>query len=125
MPARRPRPALPHADPLDLPLKSTLARVANGISPASLALAHLDWLLHLAVSPAKQAQLGSSALHKWLLWLQYASQSWQGPCDRCVEPVPEDKRFARPQWQQPPFSALAQAFLLTQQWWNEASTGVR
>jgi polyhydroxyalkanoate synthase subunit PhaC len=124
MPARNQHSDPAQADPLDLPLKSTLARVANGISPASLALAHLDWLLHLAVSPAKQAQLGSSALRKWLLWLQYASHSWQGPRDQCIEPA-EDKRFARPQWQQPPFSALAQAFLLTQQWWTEASTGVR
>jgi polyhydroxyalkanoate synthase subunit PhaC len=116
---------LPQPDPLDLPLKSALAHVANGISPASLMLAHLDWLLHLAVSPSKQAQLASSALRKWLLWLQYSAQSWQGPCESCVDPLPQDKRFARPEWQQPPFNALAQAFLLTQQWWQEASIGVR
>ena len=115
----------PHAEPLDLPLKSSLARLASGISPASLAMAHFDWLVHLAVSPSKQAQLASSALRKWLLWLQYASESWNGACEPCIEAPPEDKRFVRPEWQQPPFSAMAQAFLLAQQWWQEAGTGVR
>jgi polyhydroxyalkanoate synthase len=119
------RPALPHADPLDLPLKTALARMASGISPASLAMAHFDWLAHLAVSPSRQSELAASALHKWLLWMQFASQSWQGPCAKCIEPPAEDKRFERPEWQLPPFSVLAQAFLLTQQWWQEASTGVR
>ena len=117
--------AAPQPDPLDLPLKSALARMANGMSPAALAMAHFDWLVHLAVSPSKQAELASSALRKWLLWMQYAARSWQGDCVQCVEPVPEDKRFTPPEWQVPPFNAMAQAFLLSQQWWEEAGTGVR
>jgi polyhydroxyalkanoate synthase subunit PhaC len=121
----RHRPAAPQPDPLDLPVKGALARLANGVSPAALAMAHFDWLAHLAASPSRQSELAESALRKWLLWMQYVSRSWQGPCTTCVEPVPEDKRFARPEWQVPPFGAMAQAFLLTQQWWQEASTGVR
>ena len=117
------RPAIPHPDPLDLPLKSALARMASGISPASVAMAHFDWLAHLAVSPSRQAELSASALHKWLQWLQFAAQAGQGT--QSLEPPAEDKRFDRPEWQVPPFSVLAQAFLLTQQWWQEASTGVR
>ena len=80
----------PHPAALDLPLKSTLARMANGISPASMGLAYFDWLLHLAVSPSKHAELASSALRNWLLWSQYASHSWQGESDKCYEPPPED-----------------------------------
>lgn len=114
-----------HPEPLDLPLKTALARMANGISPASVAMAHFDWLAHLAVSPAKQAELAASAWRKWLLWQRFAAQSWRGECPPCTEPAPEDKRFARPEWQVPPFSTLAQGFLLAQQWWDEASTGVR
>ena len=38
---------------------------------------------------------------------------------------PNDKRFVQPEWHRPPFNALAQGFLLTQQWWYEAMTGVR
>lgn len=115
----------PHAQPLDLPLKSALARLAHGISPASVAMAHADWLTHLAVSPSRQAELASSALRKSLQWLQYAGQSWTGACAPCIAPAPEDKRFARPEWQAPPYNALAQGFLLGQQWWAEAGAGVR
>lgn len=115
----------PHPQPLDLPLKNALARWANGVSPASVALAHADWLVHLAVSPSKQAELASSALHKWLAWSRYAALAWRGDCPDCVQPAPEDRRFARPEWKAAPYNAMAQAFLLTQQWWSEAATGVR
>jgi polyhydroxyalkanoate synthase subunit PhaC len=115
----------PHAHPLDLPLKTALARLAGGISPASLAIAHADWLVHLAASPSKHAELASSALHKSLLWMQYGLQCWQGECQPSVEANPGDQRFSRPEWQHPPFNAIAQGFLLAQQWWDEATTGVR
>lgn len=123
--AASPAPSPARPEPLDVPLKTALARLANGISPASVAMAHFDWLSHLAVSPAKQAELAASAWRKWLLWQRFAAQSWRGECPPCLEPVPEDKRFARAEWQVPPFSTLAQGFLLAQQWWDEASTGVR
>ena len=110
---------------MDLPIKLGLARLAHGVSPSSVAQAFSDWLTHLAVSPSKQAELASSALGKALQWQHYAAHSWQGHCDRCVEPVPEDKRFSRPEWEAPAYSAMAQAFLLQQQWWREATTGVR
>lgn len=117
--------ATARSDPLDLPLKTALARWANGLSPAALAMAQFDWLAHLAVSPAKQVQLQSSALRKWLAWLQYAVRSAQSGCPRCVEPLPGDRRFSAVEWERPPFDAMAQGFLLAQQWWQEASTGVR
>ena len=110
---------------MDLPIKLGLARLAHGISPASLAQAYSDWLTHLMVSPSKQAELMASAARKGLLWQQYASNAWHGACGLCVEPTPEDKRFSPQEWDAPPFSALAQAFLLQQQWWSEATTGVR
>lgn len=122
LPLRDPHPQ-PHAQPLDLPLKSAVARFANGISPASLAIANADWLAHLAVSPSKQAELASSALRRWLAWMQYGLQAWPG------EPPPAtgegDRRFSRPEWQALPFNVWAQGFLFAQQWWVEATTGVR
>ncbi|RZI98896.1 MAG: alpha/beta fold hydrolase, partial [Haliea sp.] len=36
-----------------------------------------------------------------------------------------DKRFSQPGWQSPAFRALATAFLLNEQWWDEAMRGVR
>jgi len=111
--------------PMDVPLKLWLARQAHGISPASLTLAYTDWLSHLLVSPSKQADLGASALRKWLQWLQYAPQPWQQERPASVELLSQDKRFSRPEWQVAPFSVLAQAFLQQQQLWAEAMTGVR
>jgi polyhydroxyalkanoate synthase len=110
---------------LDLPLKSSIARITHGISPAAVSGAMLDWWIHLLVSPSKQLALGESAAKKLLRWSLYAQQSAWGQCPPCIEPAPHDKRFSRPQWQQPPHAALSQAFLLWEQWWREATTGVR
>ena len=121
-----PSPANHGPEPLDQPLKHVLARLANGISPASVAMAYADWLVHLAVSPAKQAELAGSAWRKALTWSHYATHNWRGECERCIEPLPQDKRFTPHEWQESPVSAaLAQGFLLHDRWWNEAATGVR
>ena len=40
-------------------------------------------------------------------------------------PLPQDRRFTGPAWQSPPYDFIYQAFLLNQQWWHNAMTGVR
>ena len=62
------------------------------------------------------SQFFESALH-------YFSPG-QGPWS-LIKPRPQDRRFARPEWEPPPFNLLAQAFLLKEQWWHNATTGVR
>ncbi|UZG44454.1 PHA/PHB synthase family protein [Caldimonas thermodepolymerans] len=111
--------------PLDVPLKVALARMTHGLSPSALANAFSDWYWHLAMSPGKQLQLAESAWKQQLQWLLYVQAWGMGLCPPCQEPGPPDKRFAPPQWQRPPYHLLAQAFLLAQQWWREATTGVR
>lgn len=119
-------PAHRHApDPLDQPLMGVLARLTHGISPAALALAFTDWASHLAVSPSRQGQLAQLAWLQGWAWTLYAAQAWSGQCAACVEPAANDRRFDPPQWHWPPFGVLAQGFLLTQQWWQQATTGVR
>jgi polyhydroxyalkanoate synthase subunit PhaC len=110
---------------MDLPVKLGLARMAHGVSPASIALAYADWLTHLLTSPSKHSDLAGSALRKGLLWQQYAMLAWQQVGARCVDPSPQDKRFSPPEWEAPPFNAISQGFLLQQLWWAEAMTGVR
>ena len=117
-----------HADgpaALDLPLKSWVGRITHGISPAAVSAALSDWYTHLTVSPAKQLELAESAAQKSLRWWLFLQQSALGECAACIEPAPHDKRFVRPQWQHAPYPALSQAFLLWEQWWREATTGVR
>jgi polyhydroxyalkanoate synthase len=106
-------------------LHAQLGRLTAGVSPPALLLAYADWLSHLALSPAKQAQLLHKAwrkLHRLALYLPHAGDPGS-PC--CIEPLPQDKRFAADAWRQWPFNAGSQAFLLGQQWWHNATTGVR
>lgn len=42
----------------------------------------------------------------------------------CIEPLPQDHRFDDPAGRSWPFDLLWQAFLLTQQWWHNATTDV-
>jgi len=42
-----------------------------------------------------------------------------------IRPQLQDRRFAKPEWEDPPFNLLAQAFLLREQWWHKATTSVR
>ena len=117
----------PGAD-VDRLLHAWVGRFTSHISPASLALAFTDWMLHLEASPAKQQELLAELGNRWMRLAQYAVCAQQGagpaPCPP-VAPLPQDKRFDNPGWQQWPFNLYSQSFLLTQQWWHRASFGVR
>jgi poly[(R)-3-hydroxyalkanoate] polymerase subunit PhaC len=149
-PACPPSPATPPATPFDalLRLSETLtdhegrgpvplddlnrlfhaavARASLGISPAALALAFTDWWLHLASAPGKQLELAQKAVRKSVRLAVHAARSASHPdCDACIEPLIQDRRFADPLWRQAPYNLIYQSFLLTQQWWHNATTGVR
>ncbi|MCD6673905.1 MAG: alpha/beta fold hydrolase [Burkholderiaceae bacterium] len=113
-------------DVLDSVTHTALARVTHGLSPVSGLLAWHDWALHLAISPGKQRSLIDEALDKQQRFLRYALSATATPrCANCVEPLEQDRRFADPAWQQWPFNVIHQGFLLQQQWWQNATTGVR
>ncbi len=118
-------------DPTDLPLDrlvdAAIARVSAGISPISLFAAYTDWALHLALAPGKRAELVRKAARKWTRFAHYAARCAAGNDGHtpCIEPLPQDRRFAEPEWRQPPFNLIYQAFLLQQQWWYNATTGIR
>lgn len=102
-----------------------MGRATFGLSPASLLLAYYDWLLHLSISPAKQMELVQKALRKYLRWCRYcAACCMRADTPACIEPLPQDRRFDREEWKSWPFNAIHQSFLLVQQWWHNATTGV-
>ncbi|ODS90226.1 MAG: poly-beta-hydroxybutyrate polymerase [Comamonas sp. SCN 65-56] len=89
-------------------------------------LAWYDWALHLSLSPGKQRSLIEKGLHKQQRLARYALRVASAhDCPTCIEPLEQDRRFAAPAWQQWPFNVIHQGFLLQQQWWHNATTGVR
>jgi polyhydroxyalkanoate synthase len=104
---------------------AALGRLTFGVSPVSLALAFADWAMHLALSPGKRAQLGEKAARKAVRFLLYAGRSAFHPeAPPCIEPLPQDARFVDEGWRAWPFSPIYQTFLLTQQWWHNATAEV-
>jgi polyhydroxyalkanoate synthase len=106
-------------------LNAMMAQVTGGVSPAAVASAWIDWGLHLASSPAKQVALTQKALSGVSNWNDYFLKAamWWHPAP-VAQPEPGDRRFSAPQWEFWPFNSFAQGFLLTQQWWDAATTGI-
>ncbi len=132
-PAVVPEPHTPRAPETDggyqadRAFHAMLARLTGGISPVALSLAYIDWASHLASAPQRQMAIAEDALRGARRFFESALHyfsSNQGPWS-LIKPQPQDRRFARPEWESPPFNLLAQAFLLKQQWWHNATTGVR
>ena len=114
-------------DIIDRSLHAAAARFTLGLSPAALAGAYLDWATHLASSPGKRMQLAEKAGRKWLRLARYATSCALRPpgAAPCIEPLPQDKRFAGEAWQRWPYNLIYQSFLLGQQWLHVATTGLR
>ncbi len=104
---------------------AVMGRFTASISPGSLALAWMDWVVHLSQSPGKQQQLVEKALRKTvrlgLHLARYLSGEETAPC---IEPLVQDRRFRAPAWQRWPFCFIYQSFLLQQQWWHNATSGI-
>ncbi|HZX28026.1 MAG TPA: alpha/beta fold hydrolase [Telluria sp.] len=110
----------------DMLLNASLGRMTSFVSPAAVALAYTDWLAHLTLSPAKREELVLKFWKKMTRWLWYAAQAMGPQAGRkTIDPLPQDKRFIDPAWQRWPFNVISQGFLLEQQWWHCATTGVR
>jgi polyhydroxyalkanoate synthase subunit PhaC len=114
------------AEIVDRSVHAATARFTSGLSPIALAIAYLDWASHLAFAPGKRVQLAEKAFKKSLRFANYLGRcTCQSRVDPCIVPLPQDRRFDEPDWQRPPFNLIYQSFLLTQQWWHNAVTGVR
>jgi len=115
------------ADISDRALHAALGRFTGGISPAAMVEAYLDWATHLAFAPGKRAQLMSKAIRKAARFAAYAARQRgpEGAAEPCIEPLPQDHRFTGEDWRKWPFDMIYQSFLLQQQWWHNATTGLR
>jgi polyhydroxyalkanoate synthase len=102
-----------------------LSPLTRGVSIASLRMAFDDWLTHLSHNPAERMELAQKAVQSMQQLASYAPRATQSSCKPCIEPMVQDRRFSHPAWQEWPYNVLSQSFLLTQQWWQDATTGVR
>lgn len=110
--------------PIDRALRAAIGRASGGLSLTSLSAAYADWFIHLLGSPGKQQQLIEKAWRKSVLLASWMAASARDHCEPCICPLPQDRRFSDPSWQRWPHNAMYQAFLLGQQWWHVATTGV-
>ncbi len=103
-----------------------LARATLGVSPAGIAKVYFNWWGHWLLSPGKQLESATKAVKKTNKALEYV---WQaavpGKSAECIAPLMQDKRFSHQEWQQWPFNAIYQTFLLMQQWLHVTVTDVR
>jgi polyhydroxyalkanoate synthase len=89
------------------------------LAPTTLLSAFMDWAVHLLASPAKQWEIAQYGAEQWLrAWRAIATGA------DAVEALPQDKRFVDAAWHDQPFATMAQIFLLQEQWWQRATTGV-
>jgi polyhydroxyalkanoate synthase len=110
---------------IDRWLHAQAARFTNGLSPAALVGAYLDWSTHLTFSPGKRVELAAQAVRDLARFAMFA---WRAALfagdDSIAEPLPQDRRFTAEGWGKWPFKVIYQAFLLQEQWWHAATTGV-
>ncbi len=102
---------------MDGPLHSLESRATGGFSPVTQWMAFLDWGLHVANAPFRQFDLAQSAL----VQSRRVLDAMKG--EKVVAPPPTDYRFRDPAWQRPPFNAISQTFLLTEEWFAKVALG--
>ncbi len=107
----------------DRQFRSVLAQISGGLSPVDLALATIDWIAHLGISPGKRAQLVKSFIDKLLKLGKYSvvsafDKDAEGPASAV------ERRMSGDAWQKWPFKVFAQAHQSGKDWAREAAFGV-
>jgi len=92
---------------IDTAWHAALGQFTGGLSPAALATAYVDWSLHLLASPDKQSEL--------------LRQSFSGSTGLEAD---QDTRFSHPSWSAFPYNYFVQGFLMTQNWWDNATSNL-
>ena len=110
---------------LDRAFKAYLAHATLGVSPFGLASTLFNWGAHLWGSPGKQVHLAEKAARKMARLAIQQSHALSDPdTPPCIAPLVHDDRFDGEEWQRWPYSLFSQNFLLTQQWWYNATNDV-
>lgn len=110
---------------IDERFKARLAQLTNGVSPAGVFGIYANWLAHLALSPGKRLELFHQAAAMQVKLANYArSAAFDPETELCVTLGAGDKRFSDEAWRSWPYNVLHQSFLMTQEWWREATSDI-
>lgn len=109
------------SDALDRVLRAQQARFTLGFSPTAVYSAWNDWLLHFWRSPGRQVDLAEQ-MSADLMRLGLRTVAPELPP---LHDPAADSRFADPTWHEWPYSAVTEGFLTWQDWWLQATSGLR
>jgi len=80
--------------PADRMVHALMGRFTGFLSPGSMALAWMDWLVHLSASPGKQQLLIEKAVRKSIRLMMYVSRGLSHvESVSCIQPLVQDRRF--------------------------------
>lgn len=109
----------------DRPLRQQMASATGGSSPVSTLAMINDWALHLASAPDKQMALAQTSYDNWTAWVGYVAKGCpENPEDHPMTAQKGDRRFQHAAWAKPPFAAMAQGFLLLEDFFDKATSDV-
>jgi polyhydroxyalkanoate synthase subunit PhaC len=118
-PAPAPDASQALAEALDSHLHALAAPAWGGLSPITLALAGLDWALHLATQPARAAQLATQA---WTGAADATCDAWtQAHAPAELSERPDDQRYQAEAWRAWPAAWSARQHLAAERWWRDAT----
>jgi polyhydroxyalkanoate synthase subunit PhaC len=114
------------SDEADRQFHAWLATMTLGLSPVSLFEAWHDWAMHLAISPGRQQANFLKAIDSIGRLARFAATCAlpDHAGQVCVSPRPKDQRFKGEAWRRLPYNFFQQSFLLAEDWWRFAATGV-
>ena len=111
---------------VDRRIHALIGRFTGGVAPTALTLAWLDWVGHLAMQPGKQHGLVREATDKFVHLAEFANTcATRANGGSCAELRETDMRFRGEGWARWPFNVYAEAYLLYEQWWQQATTTVQ
>ncbi|SFU21751.1 PHA/PHB synthase family protein [Sedimentitalea nanhaiensis] len=112
-------------EPDNRALRQKLTKFTRGGPPISTMTMMNDWALHLAAAPDKQLSLMKKAQENWFAWSQFVMAGCpDDPEASPIAPQKGDRRFSGEAWAKAPFAALAQGFLLAENFADHATSDV-
>lgn len=112
-------------DTTAVPAASSTSPIAVALTATHWWIAFETWLFHLAQNPVTQLELAQRAVDMNRHLTRFVQQTGRSDRAPCIVALPQDRRFEHPGWQTWPFDVISQSYLLTQNWWQHATTGIR